>query len=326
MPHAAAPTCADREPTFVNQDALPSRRDAPAPIAITGANRGLGLAAARWVAGRGHAVALLCRSEERGRAAAASLPEPGGPYQHKVFEADFASLDSVRTAAARLTALGAPLGGLVNNAAVIPQDRAESADGFEAQLAVAHLGHFLLTALLMDSLRRGAAERGGSGVRVRIATVSSGAHYGPAFDLDDPNFRRKPYDSLVAYQQCKLANVLFTMALARRVAGTGVEAVAVDPGVWDTSLFRDYAKRASFGSMPQPAPLDERAERIVGGLVAGHADEDLNGLYVSRLAPAEPSEAALDQGAQERLWSWSAQAVDLEPDGADRGAPSPEDA
>lgn len=293
----------------MNPDASPNR-SAPGPIAITGANRGLGLAAARWVAERGHAVALLCRSEERGRAAAASLPRPAGPSAHCVVEIDLASLASVRRAAERVTALGA-LGGLVNNAAVIPQDRAESRDGFELQLAVTHLGHFLLTALLMDALRRGVAERAGPGGRVRVATVSSGAHHGPAFDFDDIDFRRRSYRPLVSYQQSKLANVLFTLALARRVAGTGLEAVALSPGVWDTALFHDYAKGASFGGLPHASPIDERAGRIVGSLVAGRADEDLNGAYMSELERASPSEAALGEEAQERLWAWSERAAGL---------------
>lgn len=295
----------------MNPDASPDR-SAPGPIAITGANRGLGLAAARWVAERGHAVALLCRSEERGRAAAALLPDPAGPRGHCVVEIDLASLASVRRAAERVTALGA-LGGLVNNAAVIPQDRAESRDGFELQLAVTHLGHFLLTALLTDALRRGVAERAGAGGRVRVATVSSGAHHGPAFDFDDIDFRRRTYGPLVSYQQSKLANVLFTLALARRVAGTGLEAVALSPGVWDTALFHDYAKGASFGGLPHASPIDERAGRIVGSLVAGRADEDLNGAYMSELERASPSEAALGEEAQERLWAWSEQAAGISP-------------
>lgn len=293
----------------MNSDASPSRA-APGPIAITGANRGLGLAAARWVAERGHAVILLCRSEERGRAAAASLPDPGGPGEHRVVELDLASLASVRRASERVTALGA-LGGLVNNAAVIPQERAESPDGFELQLAVTHLGHFLLTALLTDSLRRGVAERAGAGDRVRVATVSSGAHHGPAFDFGDVHFRRRSYHPLAAYQQSKLANVLFTLALARRVAGTGLEAVALSPGVWDTALFQDYAKGASFGGVPHASRIDERAGRIVGSLVAGRADEDLNGAYMSELARNAPSEAASNEDAQERLWAWSEQAAGL---------------
>lgn len=294
--------------------APPPNRSPPGPIAVTGANQGLGLAAARWLAGRGHAVALLCRSEERGREAAASLPDPAGPHRHQVFEADLASLASVRRAAARVTDSGAPLGGLVNNAATITQQRAESADGFERQLAVTHLGHFLLTALLLDALRRGAAEGAGAGGRVRVATVSSGAHYGPAFDFEDPNFRRKPYRPLASYQQSKLANVLFTLALARRVAGTGVEAVALGPGVYDTALFRRYMGAAAGSPALSTAPLDEEAGRIVGGLAADHASEDLNGAYMSKLERAAPSEAALDEDAQERLWTWSAQAVGLEPD------------
>ena len=286
------------------------------PVAVTGANRGIGLAAAKHVAALGHPVVLLCRDAERGREAARTLPPPCGTRPHRVFQADLASLASVRQAAREVTNFArpadparpaSPLAALVNNAAVLPHERAESPDGFELQLAVTHLGHFLLTCLLLDSLRADSRPDR----RARVVTVSSGAHYGPAFDFEDPHFRRKPYHPLTAYQQSKLANVLFTKALARRVAGTGVETVALGPGVYDTPLFRDYAKAAPAAGVPLASPVGETAGRIVGELAVGRPNEDLNGAYMSKDVPARPSEHALSEDDQERLWTWSAEAVEL---------------
>ncbi len=273
-------------------------------IAITGGNRGIGLAAAQRIAAAGPAVILVCRSKNRGEEALRTLAAPAGSEPHRVVVADLSSFDSVRGAAARIAEWEVALTGLINNAAVIPRRRAESRDGFELQLAVTHLAHFLLTCLLLPLLRRAPSP-------ARIVTVSSGAHFGPAFDFDDPNFKRKRYRRLRAYQQSKLANVLFTKALGRRTAETGVEALALHPGVYDTGLFRDY-----MGGIPGAGLVARGAAKagpILAELVAGRLGENLNGAYFSKRSPATPSVPALDEGDQERLWAWSAAVVGIEP-------------
>lgn len=298
---------------------------APAPpaVAITGANRGVGLAAAQEVARAGHPVVLLCRSEHRGREAAHTLAPPGGPGSHHVVPIDLASLDSVRSAAQAVSDLGQPLAALVNNAAVLPGERTESRDGFELQLAVNHLAHFLLSCLLFPLLDRS------PGI-ARVISVSSGAHHGPAFDFDDPSFRRKPYGPREAYQQSKLANVLFAKALAlrssvppsgaaSRSASTSrpasasrpaslpsVQSLALGPGVYHTELLKDYLGGESTAGAPFPVADPAVAGPIVADLAIGRPDEDLNGGYFDRGAPAAPSPAALNERDQERLWSWSA--------------------
>ncbi len=280
--------------------------DAPAAVAVTGANRGVGLATAQQVARAGHPVVLLCRSERRGREAAATLAPPRGRRSHHVVPVDLASLDSVRGAAAAVTDLGVPLAALVANAAVLPGERTESRDGFEAQLAVNHLAHFLLACHLFPLLDRcpGIA---------RVISVSSGAHHGPAFDFDDPHFRRKPYRPREAYQQSKLANVLFAKALASRTealaSGTrasSVQSLALGPGVYDTELLKDYLSGGPALGAPFPVANSQTSGPIVADLAIGRADEDLNGGYFDRGAPAAPSPAALDERDQERLWAWSA--------------------
>lgn len=299
--------------------------DAPAAVAVTGANRGVGLAASQEIARAGHPVFLLCRSERRGREAAAMLPLPRGQGSHHVVPIDLASLDSVRRAAAAVADLGLPLAALVANAAVLPGQRTESRDGFELQLAVNHLAHFLLACLLFPLLDRN------PGV-ARVISVSSGAHHGPSFDFDDPNYQRKPYRPREAYQQSKLANVLFANALASRTNAQasrtnalasrtnaqaqpqsasqpasvpGVQSLALGPGVYDTELLQDYLSGGpAFGS-PFPVADSETAGPIVADLAIGRPGENLNGGYFDRGAPAAPSPAALDERDQERLWKWS---------------------
>lgn len=275
-------------------------------VIITGANRGIGLAAAEHLAGAGHPVILLCRGEDRGRRALARLPSPPPPHEHRLIVADLASFASVRDAARRIDQLGPPVAALVNNAASLTRQRTMSPDGYQMQIAVTHLGHFLLTNRLLPLLHR-------SPRPCRVVTVSSAAHHGPAFDFDDPNFVRRPYKRGRAYQQSKLANVLFTLALARRTAGTGVEAVALHPGVYDTGLLRDYVVRfPGRRAIVRLGARDAgRGGPILAELATGHPGEDLNGAYFDKTRRASPSAPARDTEAQERLWKWSAEAVGL---------------
>lgn len=275
-------------------------------IAITGANRGIGLAAARHLAADGHRTVLICRDEHRGRDALDSLAALPGGAEHHLVVADLSSLASVREGAAAVADLGFTLDSLVNNAAVLVPERTLSRDGFEIQLAVTHLAHFLLTTLLLPRLRR----RPG---KSRVVTVASAAHSGPPFDFDDPGFATRPYKRTRAYQQSKLANILFTFALARRTTGTGIEPVALHPGVYDTGLLRNYVGRVPGGGLAATvfAGKPDRAGPILAELAAGRSDENLTGAYLDKGSPATPSRAALDEEAQERLWEWSESAVGM---------------
>ena len=276
-------------------------------VVVTGGNRGVGLATARNLADRGCELILVCRDERRGRQAIESLHSPRNSGNHRLVVADLASLDSVLAAAERICETGAPITALVNNAACLPGKRRTSQDGFELQLAVTHLGHFLLTHLLLPQLR-------GAPAPSRVVTVSSAAHSGPPFDFRDPNFERRRYRRRSAYQQSKLANVLFALELARRVAGSGVQAVALHPGVYDTGLLRSYMGRIP-GSGVAARVGGARAAKagpILAELAVGRRGEDLNGAYFHKSVRTEPSAAARDREAQERLWSWSAEATGVE--------------
>ena len=276
-------------------------------VIVTGGNRGVGLATARCLAERGYNLILVCRDEQRGRAALETLHSPRSRGNHRLVVADLASLESVRDGARRIVETGAPISALVNNAACLPPKRAESRDGFELQLAVTHLGHFLLTHLLLPRLREAPPPS-------RVVTVSSAAHAGPQFNFRDPNFERRRYRRRRAYQQSKLANVLFTAGLARRVAGTGVQAAALHPGVYDTGLLRAFMGGIPGGGVAARVGTAraEKAGPVVAELAVGRREEDLNGLYFHKGVSAAPSAAGRDTKAQERLWSWSLEATGLE--------------
>jgi NAD(P)-dependent dehydrogenase (short-subunit alcohol dehydrogenase family) len=193
---------------------------------VTGANSGIGRAAASALAGAGARVVLAVRDTEKGRAAAASMPG-----HSEVRQLDLASLASVREFAA---AWDGEIDLLINNAGVMVPPLSRTADGFELQFGTNHLGHFALTNLLLGH------------VSGRIVTVSSTAHRVGSIDFDDLNWERKPYRAWRAYGQSKLANLLFTSELQRRLtaAGSTVLANAAHPGYASTNLQFHSGRRA----------------------------------------------------------------------------------
>lgn len=197
-------------------------------VVITGANTGIGRATAERLAARGAQIALACRSEERTRAALEGIAARGG-------NAFFVPLDlgvfaSVRSAAARIEALGKPIDILVNNAGVAGQ-RGFTVDGFELAFGTNHLGHFLFTLLLGQRLREAS--------HARIVNVSSNAHY-RAKGIDFAAVRKptRSITGLPEYAVSKLANVLFTRELARRIGPSGVHSYALHPGVVASDAWR----------------------------------------------------------------------------------------
>ena len=200
---------------------------------VTGANRGLGCEVTGYLAGRGARVIMACRDQAAGEAAAAALRAPGGVRgELEVRALDLASLASIEKFAADLVT-DPPIDLLANNAGLMAVDRGVTADGFETHLGVNHLGHFALTARLLPRL----TAAGGS----RVVTMSSmGARLGHV-DLDDLLWERRPYDRWQAYFQSKLANLLFTLELDRRLraAGAPVAALAARMGGARTSLGRN---------------------------------------------------------------------------------------
>jgi NAD(P)-dependent dehydrogenase (short-subunit alcohol dehydrogenase family) len=193
---------------------------------VTGANSGIGRAAARALAGAGARVVLAARDTTKGRDAAATMPG-----ETEVRELDLASLASVREFAA---AWQGDLDLLINNAGVMAPPLSRTADGFELQFGTNHLGHFALTNLLLGRITG------------RVVTVSSTGHRMGSIDFDDLNWERKPYRAWRAYGQSKLANLLFTAELQRRLTAVGspVLATAAHPGYAATNLQFHSGRRA----------------------------------------------------------------------------------
>ena len=185
---------------------------------VTGANSGIGLPTARALAEAGAHVVLAVRDVTKGETAAASIPG-----DTEVGRLDLADLASVRAFA---DTWQGEVDVLINNAGVMRTPERRTADGFELQIGTNHLGHFALTNLLLRH------------VTDRVVTVSSGAHRGGSISLDDLNWQRRRYQRWAAYQQSKLANLLFTLELERRLAAAGspIHALAAHPGYAATNL------------------------------------------------------------------------------------------
>lgn len=216
-----------RDWTRSNVPALSGRR-----VLITGANSGIGYEAARLLADRGAAVTFACRDEARGRAALERLRAGMPDADVALLQLDLADLGALREAVERWRIDHDQLHVLINNAGVMAPPLRRTADGFELQFGVNHLGHFALTGLLFDVLR---ATPG-----ARVVTVSSSAHRAGYVAFDDLNWEHRRYHPWRAYGQSKLANLLFTFELQRRSAAAGldVDALAAHPGYAATELQR----------------------------------------------------------------------------------------
>ena len=275
---------------------------------VTGASSGIGLETAKALAARGARVILAVRDLDRGRRAASTMrgQEPGqGPGTTEVRLLDLASLESVRAFA---SAWSGPVDLLINNAGVMIPPLSRTADGFELQFGTNHLGHFALANLLLPSI-------GG-----RVVTVSSNAHKGGSIDFDDLNWERKRYRAWRAYSQSKLANLLFTAELQRRLteAGSTVLSVAAHPGYAATNLQSDSGSAITRFAMEK---LGNRllAQDAAGGArptlyvataaVPGNTFAGPSGFAGLRGAPAPcaRSKAASDPETARRLWDVSEQ-------------------
>lgn len=286
--------------------------NAPAPLAdmsgrvcvVTGATRGIGRATAKGLAVLGAMLVLVCRRREDGDKVARELAESSPAPPAAVVTADLSSQRSIREAAEVIRDRYPRLHVLVNNAGVIPKTRETTVDGLEMQFAVNHLAYFLLTELLLDRLEAGAPSR--------VVSVSSGAHQGGTLDFSDLQSERR-YDPVRVYGRTKLANVLFTYELARRVRDAGITANCLHPGVIATKLLADYmnvplvggAIASTFGARP-----DEGSETSIY-LAASPEVEGVTGRYFVGCQPTRSSPASYDEGLQHRLWEESARLTGL---------------
>jgi NAD(P)-dependent dehydrogenase (short-subunit alcohol dehydrogenase family) len=276
---------------------------------VTGANTGLGFETARGLAARGASVVLAVRDVEKGKRAAARIAEAAPGADVTVQELDLTSLESVRAAAAELRAKHPKIDLLINNAGVMTPPKQTTRDGFELQFGTNHLGHFALTGLLLDLLLPVPGSR--------VATVSSLGHrFGAGIRFDDLQWERS-YNPVAAYGQSKLANLMFTYELQRRLTAHGATtiAVAAHPGFSDTELVRNspaalrLIARAVTPLISQPAAMGAlptlRAAAdpgVLGGQYYGPGGLGERTGHPRLVTSSAPS---YDVALQRRLWAVS---------------------
>jgi NAD(P)-dependent dehydrogenase (short-subunit alcohol dehydrogenase family) len=289
-------------------------------VVVTGANSGIGFEATQFLAARGATVVMACRSVDRGERAAAEIRRSVANPDLDVRECDLADLDSVAAFTDSFASDYDELHVLCNNAGVMALPRGETADGFERQFGINHLGHFALTGQLLETL---AATEG-----ARVVTQSSGAHENGEIDFDDLQ-RRDSYGRWAAYSQSKLANVLFGYELDRRAdeAGLDVTSVVCHPGYADSDLQRRageagagkigagimqaanavFAQSAEQGALPMLYAATH--EGISGGEYVGPG-----GLFNMRGAPEiqESSDRSYNTATAGRLWDVSEELTGVE--------------
>jgi retinol dehydrogenase 12 len=273
---------------------------------VTGATSGIGQATAAALARRGAQVVLVGRDRGRGEAAAAELAAAGGPAP-RLEIADLASMGQVRALAHRLGALER-IDVLVNNAGLMAGQRRVTADGFDEVFAVNHLAPFLLTNLLLGQLTAAGP--------ARVITVSSDAHAAARLDLDDLQLEHG-WEGWRAYASSKLANILFTRELARRLAGSAVTANCAHPGLVRTRFGREVRGPMRVGvTLARPFMLSpQRGARTIVYLATSPEVAGATGGYYVKSRPREPSPAARDDSAARRLWRLSEELTGLTPAG-----------
>jgi NAD(P)-dependent dehydrogenase (short-subunit alcohol dehydrogenase family) len=268
---------------------------------VTGSSSGIGMATAKALVAHGARVILAVRDEAKGRKAAKAMPGPGGA---EVAVLDLASLDSVRAFARDWSRQ--PVDLLINNAGVMIPPLSRTADGFELQFGTNHLGHFALTNLLLPN------------VTGRVVTVSSSAHRYGRIDFDDLNWERRRYRAWRAYGQSKLANLLFTAELQRRLteAGSPVLSMAAHPGYAATNLQSHSESRLmefAMGTLGNRLVAQDAASGALPTLYAATAELPGNtfagpsgfGGLRGAPAPCARSRAASDAAVARRLWQVS---------------------
>jgi NAD(P)-dependent dehydrogenase (short-subunit alcohol dehydrogenase family) len=271
---------------------------------VTGASSGIGFETALALARAGARVAVVCRTPAKSDQTVGEIRRRAGAVDVLPFAADLSSLRAVRAVAAELAAALPRVNVLVNNAGLMLRKRSLTEDGFETTFAVNHLAYFLLERLLEPALV--------AGVPARVVNVASQAHFGGTIRFDDLMASRD-YDGWKAYCQSKLANVLFTGELARRLAGTGVTANCLHPGVVGTDIGHDGPLRIRLGVMvARPFLLSPARGADTTIYLASSPDvEGVTGKYFVDRKEARTSDESHDRAVAARLWTVSEELTGL---------------
>ncbi|HEY0831876.1 MAG TPA: SDR family oxidoreductase [Candidatus Dormibacteraeota bacterium] len=271
-------------------------------VMVTGANSGMGKEISLGLARLGPTLVMVCRDRQRGESARSEVQQKTDNGAVELLVADLSSQQSIRQLVKDFEAGHDHLDVLVNNAGMTSATRTETVDGLETVFATNHLGPFLLTNLLLPGLKASAP--------ARIVTVSSGAQAMGKLDFDDLQSTRS-YDEIRAYNASKLANILFTYELARRIKGTGVTANAVEPGFIKTNLKVPFP--FSIFSFMRGKAVDGAKPSIF--LASSPEVEGVSGAFFSNKGVAiKSSKITYDDAVAKRLWDVSAELTHLNPD------------
>jgi NAD(P)-dependent dehydrogenase (short-subunit alcohol dehydrogenase family) len=268
-------------------------------VLITGATNGIGKIAAIELARMGANVSIVARNRSKGQAVLEEITRETNNVQIELFIADLSSMADVRKLAQEFMAKHGTLDVLLNNAGAFYSDRKLSADGLEMTFALNHMSYFLLTNLLLPTLKNTA--------NARIVSVSSAAHFQGKLDFANLQGEQK-FSGWKAYGDSKLENVLFTFALARRLAGTGVTANCLHPGFVKTGFADGNSGWFStvFGIVKNlfAIPVEEGAKTMIH-LASSPEVASVTGKYFDKSKAVTSSAASLDQAVQEQLWAHS---------------------
>lgn len=272
-------------------------------VMVTGATSGIGEATAHNLAAMGATLIIVARNAEKANATQASIQQQTGSQPH-VLLADLSVQAQIRQLAADFQANFGRLDVLVNNAGIFNLNREESTDGFEMTWATNHLNYFLLTNLLLDSLKASPA--------ARIVNVSSGAHTGGEIYFDDPNMTEN-FSSWKAYSQSKLANVMFTYELARQLERTPITVNALHPGFVRSGFARNngWLGRLLMPIVGLAAISPAKGAETMTYLASADEVAGISGKYFDKKKAVPSSELSYDTDAQKRLWEMSAEMVGL---------------
>ena len=273
---------------------------------ITGGNSGIGKATALGLAKMGATVVIVSRNKEKGETAVTDIIAKSGNKNVELIQADMSSQDSIHKLAEDLKARHEKLHLLINNAGVYLTKRTTTENGLESTFAVNHLGPFLLTSLLLDILKASAPSR--------IVNVTSDAHNGAKINFEDLQGEKR-FSGWQAYGQSKLAMILFTHELAKKLEGTGVTANSAHPGVVRTNFAKNNGGLVMLGfrflGIFFISP-DSSAKRILY-VATSPSLEGVTGKYFTRMHEVRSSPESYDDDAARRLWLVSEQLAKLSP-------------
>ncbi|MHA1884306.1 MAG: SDR family oxidoreductase [Promethearchaeota archaeon] len=269
---------------------------------ITGANSGIGKATAIGLARMNATVVMLCRNKETGELAQNEIISETGNKNIDLLICDLSSQEQIRGFVDEFKQKYQQLNVLINNAGVMASKRRLCDDGYEMNFAVNHLGPFLLTNLLVDILKKSAPSR--------VVNVSSAAHRMAKIDFDDLQCEDKKHRLFRVYGNSKLAFMLFTYELSRKLEGTGVTVNAVHPGMINTNLGREMSKFSQwFGKLIFKSP-EKGAETSIY-LASSPEVEGITGKYYIKKQQQQSSEESYNQEDAKKLWEISAKLTNL---------------